>query len=83
MQSGYFLSGLNLEPAVRVESYDADLPGDKDAVTTYVGGLNWYRQGHNLKFMLNLVHNRFQRNAREIDGEASRTMLQLQNQVYF
>ena len=83
LQSGYYLPGLKLEPTGRVERYDADLPGGKDAVTTYVGGLNWYRQGHNLKFMLNLVHSRFQRNAREVDTEPSRTVLQLQNQLYF
>lgn len=83
VQSGYFFSGLNLEPAGRIERYDANLPGGKDSVTTYVAGLNWYRQGHDLKFMLNLVHSQFQRNVRAIDREASRTMLQFQNQVYF
>ena len=82
-QAGYYLSDVNLEPAIRLERYDPDLPGGKDAITTYRGGLNWYREGHNLKFLLNLVHTHYQQQVSEVDGASSRTLLQLQNQLYF
>lgn len=83
VQSGLYFSDLQLEPAIRFERYDADLPGGKDVTTTYTGGLNWYKQGHDLKFMVNVTHTQFQRGVRQLDNSASRTMLQLQNQVYF
>ena len=82
-QVGVYIADLKLEPAVRFERYDADLPGGSDVTTAYTGGLNWYRHGHDLKIMANVVHSRFQRAVREQDGAGSRTLLQLQNQMYF
>ena len=83
LQSGYYLSGRQLEPAIRIARYDADLPAGGDAITTCTGGLNWYADGHRLKLMLNLVHERFGPNVRELFGEPARTSAQLMNQVYF
>ena len=40
MQSGYYLSGHQLEPAIRIARYDADLPAGGDAITTCTGGRN-------------------------------------------
>jgi hypothetical protein len=83
VQSGLYLADLQLEPAIRFERYDADLADGKDVTSNYTGGLNWYKHGHDLKFMVNVVHTRFQRGVRQVDGAVSRTMLQLQNQMYF
>ena len=82
-QVGWYLSRLSLEPAARFERYAADLPGGSDVTRTYMAGLNWYRHGHDFKFMANIVHTRYQRGVRQVDGAASRTLLQLHNQVYF
>ena len=83
MQSGYYLSGHQLERAIRIARYDADLPAGGDAITTCTGGLNWYGDGHRLKLMLNLVHERYGRNVQEVSGEPAHTTVQLMNQVYF
>ena len=83
LQMGRYLAGTQLEPAVRFERFDADLPGGDDITTVFTGGLNWYRHGHDLKFAANIVHTRFQTAVREVDDESSRTVLQLQNQIYF
>ena len=40
-QLGYYFAGPQLEPGIRFERYDADLPGGGDTTTTYTGGLNW------------------------------------------
>ena len=83
LQMGRYLAGTQLEPAVRFERFDADLPDGDDVTTVFTGGLNWYRHGHDLKFAANIVHTRFQTAVREVDDESSRTVLQLQNQIYF
>jgi hypothetical protein len=83
LQLGHYLPRFKLEPAVRFERFDADLADGNDATTIYTGGLNWYRQGHDLKFALNLVHTRFQRGVREVADAPSRTVIELQNQLYF
>ena len=83
VQIGKYISGLKLEPAARFERFDSDLPGGGDVVTVYTGGLNWYRNGHDLKFMANIVHTRFERRVRELDDASSRTLLQLHSQLYF
>ena len=82
VQLGYYLTGIDLEPAGRFERYDADA-GGRVATTIYTGGLNYYRHGHELKFMANVVHTRFGRGVREVTGAGSRTQLQLQSQMYF
>ncbi len=83
VQLGYYLASTRIEPAVRFERYDADLTGGNDITTNYTGGLNWYRHGHDLKFMANVLHSRFDRGVREVGGAGSRTLVQLQNQMYF
>lgn len=83
VQTGIYLADLRVEPAARLERYDAALPGGSDVTATYSGGLNWYRQGHDHKLMANVIHTRFQREVRPVDAARSRTQLQLQSQVYF
>ncbi|MDO8426030.1 MAG: porin [Deltaproteobacteria bacterium] len=50
LQAGYFIEGLNLEPALRYEEYDQDSKeaGKKEENTTV--GLNWYFKGNSLGF---------------------------------
>ena len=83
VQIGFYINELRLEPAARLERYDADLPGGDDVTATYTGGINWYRSGHDLKLMANVAHTRFQRSVRQIDSASARTALQLQSQMYF
>ncbi|MCH8991584.1 MAG: hypothetical protein IIA44_07550 [Acidobacteria bacterium] len=83
IQAGYYLAALKLEPALRYERFDADLPDGSDVTTVHTVGLNWYRHGHDLKFAANIVHSRFQGAVRQIDTSASRTVVQVQSQMYF
>ena len=83
VQSGYYVGAGKIEPAARLERYDADLPGGSAVTTTITGGLNWYQHGHDLKFMVNVVHSRLERGVRQPDGDGSQTVLQLQSQMYF
>ena len=83
LQVGRYMPRLQLEPAIRFERFDADLAGGSDVTTIYTGGLTWYREGHDFKFAANIVHTRFERGVREVADGSARTVVQLQNQIYF
>jgi hypothetical protein len=83
VQLGYYLGSRQLEPAVRFERYDADLPGGKATTTTYTGGLNWYRHGHDLKHMANVVHSSFDRGVREVGGPVPARCCSCRAKMYF
>ena len=83
VEGGYFLNGLNIEPAVRYGLIDRDANGTDDKARVFTGGVNWYVEGHALKIQANIAHHSFDRNAREVRDEGGKTVLQIQNQLYF
>ena len=82
-QAGYFIKNRNLEPAARIGLIDKDLDTPDAKARTFTVGLNWYIEAHDLKLQANINHHRFDKNAREIRDKNSKTILQLQNQIYF
>jgi hypothetical protein len=83
VQGGYFIEGLNIEPAVRFDTVNKDANLADVRTKTFTGGLNWYIAGHDLKFQANIFHQVFDKGAREVTEQGTKTGLQIQNQMYF
>lgn len=83
-QMGYFIDGINVEPAARYEIYDQDSSSDNKKETDITIGLNWYLKGHNLKVGLNRVQSKYQDgNSNWLDDSDKKIVYQLQGQMYF
>lgn len=83
-QAGYFVSGLNIEPAVRYEVFDQDSSSSDKKEKTTSAGLNWYLKGHSLKVQANWVHTKYEANASgRLANDDTKDTFQLQGQMYF
>lgn len=84
VQAGYFIDGLNIEPALRYEVYDEDTNVDDSKEKSTTLGVNWYGKGHSLKVQANWVHTYFESNASgRLSNDDSKDVLQVQAQVFF
>ena len=84
LQAGYFINGINLEPAARYEKYDQDSSGNGKTEKVWAVGANWYAKGHSLKISANWVHTKFDRQASGwLAGDDKKDVFQLQAQLYF
>lgn len=84
LQGGYFIDGLNIEPAARYEVFDKNTKAADMKERTLTLGANWYGKGHSLKVQANWAHTRFESNASGgLDNDKSRDILQVQGQLYF
>ena len=79
LQAGYYIRGINVEPAVRYEVYnhDRDASGDNEEKVTSAG-FNWYLQGHFVKLGANYVTHEF---GKALDKK-DKNLIQVQGQVY-
>jgi phosphate-selective porin OprO/OprP len=83
-QAGYFIEGINLEPAVRYEEYDQDSNADDKKQKTWTVGANWYAKGHSLKLSGNWVHTDYEREATgRLADDDQNDIFQIQAQFYF
>lgn len=83
-QAGYFIDGINLEPAVRYEVYDQDseAANKEERVTTL--GVNWYGKGHSFKVGANWLHHDYEAAASgALPNADSKDVYQVQAQLYF
>ncbi|MCR4287424.1 MAG: OprO/OprP family phosphate-selective porin [Deltaproteobacteria bacterium] len=84
-QAGYFIDGLNIEPAARYEVYDQDSGSTdmkKEKTSTY--GVNWYLKGHSLKAGLNRVTTKYEDKASgRLLNDDTKTIYQIQVQMYY
>lgn len=82
-QLGYFIPGINIEPAVRYEEYDhnSNASGRKDKITT--AGFNYYLKGHSMKLGVNWVNTKLGSGNFAAGGDDTRDVLQVQTQLYF
>ncbi|MBE7414448.1 MAG: hypothetical protein HS130_04120 [Deltaproteobacteria bacterium] len=84
LQGGYFMEGLNIEPAARYEVFDENAKAADRKERTMTLGVNWYGKGHSLKVQANWAHTRFESNASgALPNDKSRDILQIQGQLYF
>jgi len=83
VQVGYFIPGVNIEPAVRYEEYDhnSNAANRKDKITT--AGFNYYLKGHSAKLGLNYVSSKLGSGNFTAGGDDTRDVIQLQTQLYF
>lgn len=83
VQVGYFIPGINIEPALRYEEYDNDsnATGKKDKITT--AGFNYYLKGHSMKLGVNWVNTKLGSGNFVAGGDDTRDVLQVQTQLYF
>ncbi|MBI5643705.1 MAG: hypothetical protein HY954_09565 [Deltaproteobacteria bacterium] len=83
-QAGYFIDGLNIEPAVRYEVYDQNSNRDEMTETDTTAGVNWYAKGHSLKLGANWVHAEYDANASgRLTNDDKKDTYQIQAQMYF
>lgn len=85
VQAGYFIPGVNIEPAVRYEVYDVDTNAATDRENTYTTvGFNWYAKGHSVKVGVNWQKSEFGAGNISLAGQANeRDVYQIQTQLYF
>jgi len=84
LQAGYFITGINLEPAARYEIYDQDSNVSDKKEKIWTIGLNWYAKGHSLKLNANWAHTYFERQASgRLPDENKKEIFQIQAQLYF
>ncbi len=85
VQAGYFIPGVNIEPAVRYEVYDVDSNATTDRENKYTtAGFNWYAKGHTLKIAVNWQRSEFGAGNISLAGQANeRDVYQIQTQLYF
>lgn len=84
IQLGYFIPGINIEPAVRYEEYNHDsnsISDRKDKITT--AGFNYYLKGHSMKLGVNWVNTKLGSGNVPLGGSDTRDVLQVQTQLYF
>jgi phosphate-selective porin OprO/OprP len=80
VQAGVLLGAV--EPAIRLEAFDADADGDDDRLRALTVGLNWYLRGHDLKLQAAWVHVRRDRLGPErLAGDPRQNVVQLQGQL--
>ncbi|MBI5238569.1 MAG: hypothetical protein HY887_09140 [Deltaproteobacteria bacterium] len=83
-QAGYFIEGLNIEPAARYEVYDQDSSSSDKLEKTSTYGINWYLKGHSLKAGLNRVTTKYGEKASgRLTNDDTKTAYQLQVQMYY
>lgn len=84
VQAGYFIPGINLEPAFRYENYDHDSNKANQTQKITTLGANYYLKGHSMKVGLNWVHHKFDTPAlAKTTNDTSANVVQLQTQFYF
>lgn len=84
LQAGYFIKGINLEPAVRYEEYDQDSNANEKKEKVWTVGGNWYAKGHSLKISANWARTKLERQASGcLTGDDRKDIFQLQAQFYF
>ena len=83
-QAGYFIDGLNIEPAARYEVYDQDSGSTDKKEKTSTYGINWYLKGHSLKAGLNRVTTKYAEKASgRLTNDDTKSAYQLQVQMYY
>jgi phosphate-selective porin OprO/OprP len=83
-QAGYFIPGINIEPAVRYEVYEQDSNKADTEQKTVTAGINWYLKGHSVKLSANYLMTEFEKNAKGIlANDDKQNVFQLQGQLYF
>ena len=84
IQAGYFIKGINLEPAVRYEEYDQDPNLNDKKEKAWTVGANWYLKGHSLKISANRIHTKFEKEANGmLEKDDGKDNFQLQVQIHF
>jgi len=88
VQAGYYLKGLDVEPAVRYEVYDHDTKKDNQEEKVTTLGVNWYLKGHSLKVQANWVHHKYDSGLVTTGKDSTRPedtkdVYQIQGQFYF
>ncbi|MFH1934933.1 MAG: porin [Pseudomonadota bacterium] len=84
IQAGYFIKGINLEPAARYEEYDQDSSISDKKEKVWTVGANWYLKGHSLKISANWSHTKFEKEANgRLEKDDEKDTFQLQAQFYF
>ncbi|MBI5970217.1 MAG: hypothetical protein HY884_03600 [Deltaproteobacteria bacterium] len=83
-QAGYFIEGINIEPAARYEIYNQDSKQRDMAEKDTTLGVNWYGKGHSLKAGLNWVNTKYETFAGgRLTNANKKNVYQLQAQMYF
>ena len=81
---GYFIPGVNVEPAVRYEIYEQDSNKADTEQKTLTAGFNWYLKGHGVKLSANYVMTEFEKNAKGfLANDDKQNVFQIQGQLYF
>jgi len=84
LQLGYFIRGINLEPAARYEEYDQDSNANEKKEKVWTVGVNWYAKGHSLKISASWAHTKLDRQAGGwLTGDDKKDIFQVQAQFYF
>lgn len=81
---GYFIPGVNVEPAVRYEVYEQDSNNTDTEQKAVTAGVNWYLKGHSVKLSANYVMAEFEKNAKgSLANDDKQNVFQIQGQLYF
>jgi len=84
LQAGYFIRGINLEPAARYEEYDQDSNANEKKEKVWTVGVNWYAKGHSLKINANWAHTKLDTQASGwLTRDDKKDSFQVQAQFYF
>jgi len=84
VQAGYFIPGVNVEPAVRYEVYEQDSNKTDTEQRTVTVGVNWYLKGHSVKLSANYAMTEFDKNAKGFLANVDKQNdFQMQGQLYF
>jgi phosphate-selective porin OprO/OprP len=84
VQAGYFIPGVNVEPAVRYEVYEQDSNKTDTEQRTVTAGVNWYLKGHSVKLNANYAMTEFDKNAKGfLANDDKQNVFQVQGQLYF
>src|SRR3972149_1334918 len=84
VQAGYFIPGVNVEPAVRYEVYEQDSNRADTEQRTGTAGVNWYLKGHGVKLSANYAMTEFEKNAKGfLANDDKQNVFQIQGQLYF
>jgi phosphate-selective porin OprO/OprP len=84
LQAGYFIEGVNIEPALRYEVYDENSNADDMKEKTTTLGANWYGMGHSFKIGANWARTKYEENATGwLSEDDTKNVFQVQAQLYF